>query len=368
VKRLVLVAGLAACSDPVVEMHLVVPPDIASIDTSCMQGIVFYVDGGRYPADLNDYQGSCVNVTAPPTMADLPTALRGKVDMQIPPDGLHAVEIYGLNVACGASGSPSSADLIFQGAEPYTGDSELTITAVPNAACTSHSISVKPVDMLKLIASPTHDCAAATLPDGPSTTVYFGTYFPYLTTPSAAFYGDVEGASQQNGVVTATGLDSIGPDACLAFDGYDGSDLSSTSCALDTPPVCAAAGQHELAVVSYTVINSSIDQSLVNKYGGYVVGSVWAKSGATKAPVANATVTIDGATQGEIHYMTPMGDLSSTTGRLVEGGSATGTSGLFVLYTGDITALTISANDQQQHVRVMGSKSLSYGAAMIMMP
>ena len=368
--RCLQLAALVGCAQPVVEMHLVVPPDIASIDTSCMQAVEVFVDGGHYPTDLSDYKGSCTNVTtSPTTMADMPASLRGLVDMTFPSDGLHAVEIYGINVNCGPDGSPTDADLIFQGASDWDGGGDLTITAVPNAACTSSSITVKPVDMFKLIASPTHDCAAATLPDGASTTVEFGTYFPYLTIPQAAYYGDIEGGSQQGGVVTASGLDQIGPDACLALNGYDGSDISSTSCALDTPPVCATGNQKELALVSYTVVNGSIDQSLVNKYGGYVIGSVWAaKTDGTKAPVAGATVAIAGTTSAEVHYLTPSGVISTTTGRLAVGGGATDASGLFVVYTGDLTSLTISANGKQQQARVMGGNTLDYGAAMIMMP
>ena len=361
-KRFLAFALLAACGEPVVEMHFVVPSDVAPQDTSCMQAFSFFVDGGHYPADLSDYQGSCINIDqSPATMGDLPNALRGKVDMPIPQDGLAAVEIYGLDVKCDSAGSPTSADLLFQGASQYTGENELTITAVPNASCASHDITVKPVDMFKLIASPTHDCAAAALPDGVSTQVFFGTYFPYLTNNEAAYYGDIKGGSQVGGVVTAPGLDQIGSDACLALNGYDGSDLSSTSCALDTPPVCATGNQKELAVASYTVINASVDPNLVGKYGGYVVGSVWSN----KAPVAGATVTIMGSTKAEVHYMNPTGDISTTAGRLVEGGAATGNSGLFVLYTSDITTVTVSANGKQQTVRLMGGRELDYGAAMI---
>lgn len=360
---------LAAFAEPEVELKMVVPQEQAAFDMSCLQAVQFYIDGATYPDDTTDSHRSCVNVDSPATLADLPNVVRGKFGGEMPSSGLGGIELYGNNARCDANGDVNTTDLLFTGAGEYTGELTLPVTVSATVSCTANpSVQVKLVDMFKLIA--TGDCAQAALPDDNGMTgAGAGTYSKNQRAAGVEFVGDRSGGGQAGGVVTMDALDQVGPDACLAFDAGNTVNLGSVSCALSTPAVCATGAQHEIPVVDVNTTMASVDGDLVTEYGGVVVGAVFS---ASKQPVAGATVALDRPELGEVHYVEPQGDLSAG-GRFVETADGmTGPSGMFVVYTGDMVTLTVSAGGKTQSVTVADEIGVDLpsgpAAALIVMP
>src|SRR5690348_11323150 len=94
-KSVVTLALLAACSDPVIEMQLVLPENADNFDTTCINAVEVRVTGANYLQDGDDYQRSCIDIKSSAGYAAIRNAIRGRFEVLIPDTGISGVEIYG---------------------------------------------------------------------------------------------------------------------------------------------------------------------------------------------------------------------------------------------------------------------------------
>ena len=353
----------AACAEPVVEMQLMLPKNADAYDTSCITAVEVRVNGGNYANDDTDFTRSCMELKAGATYASVRDAIRGKFSVTIPDSGMSGIEVYGWSgpSACKESDNPFvTPDLLFFGKGDYIGQDRVDIPLTPNVSCTRNEVKLRMYDMFALIGGATCDVAGTIAGEGGAG---IGTLVPRMFSEGSEFFGNLAGANMMGNLVTFTGPTQAGSKSCLAIDG--GSDMTggSTGCVLSGPSVCAAAGEIEHAIIPYSVLENAgnYDPALMVQFPGIIFGSVWT-GGATKAPIGGATIEIDPA-HGKVIYLDP----PNAQGLLVaRGGTSTGPSGLFALYTDTVASVKITANGQTKTVQ-LGATDDRYAAAMIVM-
>jgi hypothetical protein len=332
--------AVAACSDKTVALDVQLPPaSLASqFNTSCVKAVQVYVNGESYDDD-GSYSGDCVELDAPAaTFADLRSALRGTIDVDLPPTGLSGVEMFGFAGACDAA-RIEDYDLIFYAEGPYIGGDSIPIPMVPNLDCDPLDVVIKPIDLLKLVKS---GCAMATWTEGK---------IGLTTLSPLPFYNDVtdwwggtSAALVTSGLVSVRGNVDVAPRSCLAAGLYT-SDWVGVTC---MPPaaqrVCATGAQYEAPMMNLGVWAGSQDSALVTEWGGLIIGAVYGM-----APIANATVTLDEDSKdnGVVVYFDMPAGVENGTGALTKRpGTTTGPSGLFGVYTAGLVNITVTANGQ----------------------
>ena len=163
-KRALLLLATAACSEPAIEMTLVMPSSDAPFDMSCVTAVDLLPIpvGDTKSLDIgyresNDMQAvPCVDITGPITsFADLQAAIHGKFDLALPPEGLGGIEIRGRAGSCGEM--PAYHESVFYGgAVVAKGQDSVAIPLAHNISCnTATSYTVRPVDLVSLVKTKT---------------------------------------------------------------------------------------------------------------------------------------------------------------------------------------------------------------------
>jgi hypothetical protein len=326
----------AACTDPVVQMDVKVAP-VDNVDLSCVRGLYAWTDGKTViNGSTSDDTVGCVPVSGLTSLNDVPGLIRDKLSLDIPPSGLVGVEVTGITGTCDAPGID-----VFWGGSKYIGQDTLTVTLAPQVSCAHENLVVRPVDLFALTMDPNHACPAP-IPDGPNTGMDYG-LFEQTLFGSPFFYSGASYA-QASGVVAVSDFTPVdNPRACLAgaFAQLDGA-LSGAGCLrFSQNTVCAQPGEIELPTINTHVTGNLYAAAPDARFGNFVVGSVWGIDAAgKKAPLVGATVTVD-PTKGRVVYADLANVSSSPTLDLAA--TAVKSSGLFVLYTNDLTDIQVSA-------------------------
>jgi hypothetical protein len=347
--RLVLVCiFLAACGEEAIEMTLQVPEDSEQWDTSCVQTIEVFTAGANYPDQSNDYIGQTLDLSDDPadSYAALKQAVRGKFEVAIPDSGLSAVEMYGWNGQSGFFSPELFPELIFYSRVPYTGQDTIDIELVANLDCRLSPVIVRPIELMKLVT--TKSCAMAAVTD-PMGFASIGTLSPGLYKPYLFGWGGVHGAPVANGLASFNAPLMAGPQSCLAVYGFT---ATSSTGGCVTPTKACATGTEIEAVLVEDAYALSLDAGIQETLRGAVVGAVL---DATKTGIAGATVAVD---SGMVVYVNP----DTATKRLVPtGGTTTGASGMFVVYSNDLAETSVTANGQTKTVTIGAQRTFSDG-------
>lgn len=351
---------LAGCGDPAVDVSLRLPSAAtqAMYDTSCVTAVEIYVNGGNYPDDTGDYLRDCIDVTSPAmTFSELRERIRGRFDMKIPASGLSGIELYAYNGGCTAA-NPRDYDLVAYGSAPYVGDDSIALPVTPNLTCTQGDYTLRAVDILKYVKSAS--CTQSAWTQGK---IGLSTISPLPFTQTAYWWGGQSSGMATTGVVNVRGLAlGIGVNSCLAASLYTTQYDEVTCMAPADQRVCATGGELEAPMIDVTVGYMSADPTKINRWGAVVYGAV-----VGPAAIANATVTIDPADKdkGEVVYLDAPAGVENGTGTLTAtGGTATGPSGLFAVYTQSLVHITITGNGKTV-TRTVGTEEDYISAVLV---
>jgi len=357
-----IMLSLAACGDTSVTLALQLPGDVEKWDTSCVDTIEVFTDGGNYPADLTDDKENSFSVTPSATLAGLEAAIRGKIDIPIPGTGLSGVELYGWSGTPGFNNPTMHiGEQLFSAFAPALGQDTLDLKLVPTVNCIKHTLLVRPLDLVKYVTPlavatpPAPDCAAAALPDD-GTVVQIGSLSPARYEPGLFYWGAPTTASLSSGGTTLNGPTTMGPESCLATRIYIGAAgmPHTASCAQYSTGACGKSGELELPYIDPTYAMNSTDEALSTQYGGMTVGVVVHSNGTPgqNVPVAGAQVVVLGDASGtaKVQYV----DIQSAGKKLVprDGGTATTSSGMFIIYSNDLLSVKVTAGAQTKTVQI----------------
>jgi len=352
---LVAALGLAACTEPAIEMAVVLPSATATqgFDLSCVGAVAVRVigndigDASRQADELAD----CVDLTTPPsTFGDVQRAIHGRFAFALPRSGLAGVQLSGFKGSC--SDRVGSHEAVFFGGAPRGGSDTMTIPLIPNISCDrAKAYDVTVVDLVALTS--THEC------DSPIdvSTVFAGDLHPRLL-------GDrMPRMELEHGVSAVNALDGTGrvqsyaatasSRSCIAI-GDRGVVSGGVSCVnAAAPTLCGDPGELEVAALPLSLTAASRDAALIAQYGEPVFGAVWEPSliGADHA-ISGATVELADPSQGTVVYV------QRGTGTLdpIASARATGTDGLFIAYLrGEPTSLIVKAPGHVQETLQVAS-------------
>jgi hypothetical protein len=344
----------AACTEPAVEMKLVMPADSADFDMSCVTAVdlvpIAVGDvkslsvGAREDASMEALP--CVDLPhAPTSFVDVENMIRGRFDVALPSAGLGAVEIRGREGSCDEN--PAYRDAIFYGGATYTaGQDTLAIPVAHNLSCDAAAdYTVHPVNMADLFA--TGQCADVA--DGAS--IYAGNVRPSLIEDrEPIFFEDGNSFhSIKDGIGTINSYKSSWAGTCPAAQYF--SDIAfAVSCINPTAPTaCAGPGQLELPFVPDEFALNT-DSAVGDDYATWVLVGVWTSTG-TPGPMAGATITVDGDSDAQVEY----GDATADGFQTATGAAVTTASGMAMVYTNQIAGITVTAPGKaSQHVWVGG--------------
>jgi hypothetical protein len=356
---LVLLAT-AACTDPVVEMQLVMPKD-GVMNTSCISAVEVHANGAHYPANVQDTERSCIEISGGATYSSVRDAIRGKFELGVPDSGLASIEIYGWSgpQPCTPDDDPYySPNLLFFGSGSYIGQDQVDIPVVPNLDCTTEPVKIHMIDMMALVGGAS--CANASNV-GAMAGAGLGTLVPKFIGKGVDFYGNQEGNNLVDNVAAFDGHTRTGTHSCLALDG--GSETGgSTGCAIGGAAVCAAPGEYEQAYVPGEIINAAftMDQNLTTKYPAIYLVSVF---GATKTTLGGAKIDVD-PTHAKVVYVDPPSGTQTTFKARTDG--ATGPSGLALVYLDTLVSAKVTAGTLTRTV-TLGAPDQSLGAGMVVL-
>lgn len=349
---------IAGCGEATIEMTLKLPDDPDRWDTSCVQTVEVYTAGLNYPDVSNDYIGQTLDISnrRAPTYQDIRNAVRGQFDVAIPESGLSAVEMYGWNGLSGFFPNGTFPDLVFYARVPYVGQDVVTIELVPNQDCKLSNISVRPIDLIRMVS--TRSCAMAAVDDTEQGFASIGTLTPGLFQPYLFGWGGTHGAIVTGGIASFQASTMVGPESCLAV--YSSTLTGTTSQCVSQTKACAQGNEIEAVIVDDVYANS-LDASIQDQFRGGIIGAVVDPA---KAPVAGATVELPPG-MGQVVYVR----LDTATRRLVPtGGTSTDATGMFIVYTNDlapaIVTATINGTRTAKTVTVGGQRSLSDGTKL----
>ncbi|NVB77620.1 MAG: hypothetical protein HOV81_04430 [Kofleriaceae bacterium] len=362
---------LAACADPVVEMNIVLPKNADTFNTSCVTAVEIRTMGASYSTDHNDWQRSCVEVSSPASFATLRDAIRGKFDILIPDSGLSGLSLFGWSgpTPCKLSDDDPyyTPDVVAFGRADYIGQDVIDLPLTPNLDCGSRqSMTVRIVDMFTMLSGTAPSSASCTnamaFPDMMGG-VWTGTIMPKLFGKGAIYYGGVNGANGVGNAASFSGLTGNGSKSCLALDGGTVT-AGSTSCIVPGN-LCAAAGEYELVAVPNAVIEATptLNPTLQAKFPGIIYGSVWT-SGATRTPIAGATVEVD-SKHGKVVYLDPPANIADNV-HVRSDQSGTGPSGLFMLYTDTLVSVKVNGGGKTRTVTLGATDDSAAGAFIVM--
>src|SRR5262249_34766173 len=106
---------------------------------------------------------------------------------------------------------------------------------------------------------------------------------------------------------------------------------------------------------------NSVDPQNGNRYGGAVVVGVWRDNAGTTAPTSGATIALSNSAAGTVVYVEPDAMVAAGTGKLapIPNGTATGPSGLAMVYSSSLQDMTVTAGSTTKHVRVGAQPTLA---------
>jgi len=354
------VLAVTACSDKTVALDVQLPSAslAAQFNTSCVKAVQVYVNGESYDDD-GSYSAACIDLDAPAaTFADIRNALRGQIDVDLPPTGLSGVEMFGFAGSCDSS-RIEDYDLSFYAEGPYIGGETLPVPLVPNLDCDPSDVVIKPIDILKLVKG---GCATANWTEGK---VALTTLSPLpFYNDETDWWGGTSGAIVTNGLVSVRGNVEVAPRSCLAAGLYT-SDWVAVTCM--PPPeqrACATGAQYEAPMMNLNVWAGTQDGALFTEWGGLIVGAVYGTG-----PIANATVTLDDESKNNgviVYYDMPLGVENGAGALAARGGTSTGPSGLFGIYTAGLVRITVTANGQSVK-RFIGGHDKRMSAVVVKM-
>lgn len=358
-RRAAVLALLAGCTDPVVDMQLVLPQNAESYDTSCITAVQVVTTGANILTDAEDWRSGCIELEGAASYQAIRDAIRGRFEVAVPQSGLSGVEVYGVS---GPSACDFGGDLLFYGRGDYIGQDEIQIPLTHNLDCARNQLRVRMVDMFALASGAT--CEVAGTMHG-NAEAGAGTIVPRLYGGGAAYFGGVSWAPATGNLVTFAAPTQTAAQSCLAIDGGD-EQGGSTSCVVGGTGVCAAPGETELAYVPYAIAGNAAnyDSTLLVKYPGMVYGSVWA-NGATKTPLAGAKVTVD-PERGKVIYLDPPDAGGMLPVRADQ--SVTGPSGLFALYADSLVDVTVTGNGITRELTLGTADDYVAGALIVLGP
>jgi len=361
--RLLLLIGVAGCTDPVVALQLELPTSATAFDTSCVATVEMRVEGMTFPDDPMDYKTISVPLTTSASgYAEVVSAIRGKFEVPIPASGLKAVSLEGWNNGPGwddLTRDVQGSDLVFFGRGVYSGDDTLSIPLTPNISCTRQSLTIHALDLVAFVTH-AYSCSAATAPDASDddSWVGAGTMTPALYAPDTLFFGDHDGADFMSNVATFMAPTQAGPESCLAFDGGDATAWSS-GCASSGKGVCGTTTtDFELPIIAPPYDANSVDTAITPRFPGATFGGVFTSA---RQPLQGVRIDIDPAL-GQVVY----GNLDTGMQKLAPtGGSTTSASGLFVIYTTGVVDVTFTSGTTVKVVKVGAPSSDGVGGLTV---
>ena len=359
--------ALGACAEPVVDMRLVMPQQVpANFDLSCVKavdvaphrdGVAPIIDIGLRKFELK-VDDPCVDISPQTSFAGVLDELRGQVSFDL--DDLAGVQIRGRVGSC--NDDPNYHEAIFYGGAVYDGG-DINIPLIPNISCTGKEMQrVKPFELIPMIADPLHACKpiidnlAATFPG-----VIRPSKLDPVTAPLTFEAGTGVAPLDGNGVSTIPTFSStMQNDACIAV-AHEGPKGSGGTCVnKNAPPLCGTAGDVELPLYPFILVEPIIDKAAIAESGTYVIGTVWETNPAK--PVADATVTAPAGVK--VDYV----ELKNGVLEVVRGGTKTGPSGLFILYSPKVVSVTIAAPGHQSRTLTVGGGFELPGSALAVLP
>ncbi|HUS33256.1 MAG TPA: hypothetical protein VMZ53_32360 [Kofleriaceae bacterium] len=360
-KIILLLLATAACTEPVVEMQLVLPKS-ESMSAQCITAVEVYANGATFPANKDDFVESCIEVTPGTTYASVKEAIAGKFTLGMPNTGLSTLEIFGWSGpgGCTFDDNAPPPNLMFFGKGEYIGQDTVDLPIVPNLDCAADPVKIRVVDMMALVGGA--NCTAASN--------IGGGYAALVTLMNSTYkkgvdvYGGTDGGLLMSGVASFNGHTKVGARSCL---GVDGGSMTggSTGCNVGGGTVCAAAGELEHAYISNDIYASALalDQATLAKFPTASLVSVWS-NGATKTPVGGATLEVDPA-HAKVFYIDP--PAAGQVGLHQRTDNATGASGLALVYADSLVSVTIKAGSTSRTV-TLGAPNQEVSANMIVMP
>jgi hypothetical protein len=328
------------------------PPAVASqFSPSCVVAVEVWLNGTTYPTNEEDTSRGCVSLEGKPKMTwdNVLASIKGTFEADIPDSGLGGVEVYGYAGPCTA-GSLNDYDLVFYSHVRHDDESTLEIPIVPNLSCEQTDVRIRPIDVLKLIK--TGMCAQAAWTRGKLAVT---TLSPYPWTESLTWWGGQNGANIVDGVATFRGLTKTGPETCLAASSYTGVWESVSCIGPSEQRACATGVELEAPMIDFNVSAASQELPKITKWGSLVIGAAWGT-----APLVGASVTIEPADAGEIVYFDmPAGVETGVGGLTPRGGTVTGPSGLFGVYTDKLVKITVTHNGRTA-TRMVGGYDSEY--------
>lgn len=335
----VCAVGVTGCfGDKAINMTLEPPPAAVAMgfDTGCVTAVELFVDGPNYVNDGNDFTRDCHEIAPGNTTFEaVRAAISGKFDLALPPNGIGNVELYAYSGTC--DNDPTLFDLSFYSGAKYTGD-DMVLPMTPNVSCTPATVNVRPVDILKLVA--TKQCAMSGWPTGE---LALGTMNPIPFFNSLDWWGRQSKTPITNGIATIHALTKIGPHSCLSVGLFTDSWKDNTCVTPADQVTCATGTEMEAAIINPTVGLASQNALKLNKWGAMTVGAV---IGTPIAPIGGATVEVDAADKDkcEIVMLDMAPGVENGTGSLTErAGNTTGPSGLFAIYAQSFIRITVTA-------------------------
>ena len=335
---------LAACTDPAVEMHLVLPQPDAQIDLSCVTAVRLDAFGNDQ-GDVNhppDVKSDCVDLPrAPTSLSDLAGLMHGKFSVPMPASGLLGVDFTAFGGPC-SDEDPYEA--MAYGGAPYTSKS-LSVPLEPNISCTATTTyTVHPLDLLNAGACTGYTTGYVEAAD--IRPWMLGSEMP----PMYADYGKSNATLGADGTGQVTSFNAILGAGCIAAAYYDNatSNFGLTCVSTTTPTLCGGApGTVEVGVLP-DLYYSYFDKNLAEQYNAPTYGTVWDIP--TKTAIAGATVTVDEGGNAQVVYAEP------GAGGLTTHDGPTGASGLFMVYARGAVAITVSApGHASEHYIVAGT-------------
>ena len=361
-----LALATAACTNPVVEMELQMPSNVSTFDTSCVSAVAVMVAGANIAQDSSDYTWSCQEITPQDRLTGIHDAIRGKFELQIPDSGMAGIELFGFSGPQPCTPPEyATPDLIFHSSAAYIGQDKLDLEVETTMDCAKQTTKLRPVELFALVGGATPSAASCTTAAvSAKGWAGMGQIMEREFSSGVDFWGGLRGADITNGVSAFTAGTTGLTKSCLAYDA-DSAVGWATSCTMPGGKVCAGADELDAPFIGSDIANElpTLDEALLSKWDSMVIVSVW-DNGNPKKPIAGAKVEV-AAADGQVVYVDPP---AAGTVRLAKrGDSATGASGLAIVYTNQLANVKVSANGATRDVTV-AAPNWSTGAALVVMP
>lgn len=356
-----IAVAIAGCADPVVDLTFKLPT--GSWDTSCIDHVQIFADSPGYESDTTNLERSVtIQVASQASYPGLVGEMRGQFNVPIVSD-LAAVEVYGWQGKSGYDEGVVVSQQLFSGFSEAIGGSSLEVELKPTLDCGKASAyPVRPLDLIKFATAATVDCANGKLADS-AVVVEVGSISPKYYDDGLIYWGSPTTASLSSGATSITPQAHVGNEACYAVRMHNGDTPGTIACMQFSTGACGGSGEVELPYVDPIWASNSVDPSLVQQYGLMTVGMA-VKTG-THAPVAGASVTVqsDLADSVKVVYV----DTNAAMQKLIpkDGGTSTGSSGLFLIYSNVLTGITVTGGGLTGSVTIGAASMDTYDSSPV---